>query len=93
MGAHEAESWQFAIVGSGQAAVATIINKLVHIAYNTMAGLPAVRLMVIKTQDAVYPAKESAYPLMNHPVRGLHPFVTQEPPQGFPTFGEYVDDS
>jgi hypothetical protein len=79
-----------AIVGTGIAGVAAIINKLVDIADNAKINAPPVNVMVFDT-GGPKPRADLPYPLAHRLPRLLHPFYTEKPPTGFPTFGEYVD--
>lgn len=81
-----------AVIGSGQAGIATLINALVDIAYNTPDGAPPVAVVVIDTKDEAKPKGDAAYPVNGPSLEDLHPFDTDKPPTGFPTFGEYIKD-
>jgi len=79
-----------AIVGTGIAGVAAIINQLVDIAYNAKLNAPPVNLMVFDS-GGPKPKGDTPYPFQDRLPHLLHPFYTEEPAPGFPTFGEYVD--
>ena len=88
---YESGGLPIAIVGTGPSGVATVINKLVDIAYNAR-GLPGpVNVAVFDTRDEPKLKGDALYPLAGRSARSLHPFYTREPAPGFPTFGEYFD--
>lgn len=81
-----------AIVGTGIPGVSAIINKLADIAFNAKHNAPPVNLIVFDAKGP-RPKEDSPYPCGDQLPRALHPFSTQKPAPGFPTFGEYVDES
>jgi hypothetical protein len=92
MGNFAGKSPPIAIIGTGPDGVAAIINRLVDIAYNAKLYATPVDILVIDTKDEVLPDSDATYALNGRGARDLHPFYTATPPQGFPTFGEYVDE-
>lgn len=90
MASADSDGERIAIVGTGIAAVAAVINKLADIAYNAKLNAPPVNLMVFDT-GGPRPKGDTLYPFQDRRPRLLHPFYTEKPPSGFPTFGEYVD--
>lgn len=70
-----------AIVGTGVAGVAAIINKLVDIAYNAKLNAPPVNLMVFDSRGPK-PKGDTPYPFQDRRPYLLHPFYTEKPPPG-----------
>jgi hypothetical protein len=65
---------------------------MVEVAYATPNGMPPVKLVVIDTGGVDRPRGATSYPLNGLDASQLHPFFQAAPPQGFPTFGEYIKD-
>jgi hypothetical protein len=78
------------IMGTGIPAVCAIINKLVDIAYNAPDNGPAINVFVLDTMDQVKPDESGLYPLNGRSIDTMHPFKTEQRPEGFPSFGEYA---
>lgn len=81
-----------AVVGTGQAGISTLINTIVDVAYKTKAGEPATTVVVIDTKDEIKPRGNTLYPMNGMKVDDMHPFNSARPPDGFPTFGEFIRD-
>jgi len=80
-----------AVLGAGQAGIATLINTVVDVAYRTPDGASPTKIVVIDTKDQPKPRGDTPYPLGGRSPADLHPFNGDTPPAGFPTFGQYVE--
>lgn len=78
-----------AVIGSGHAGMAGIINTLVDIAKTHSSKEPPREMLVVNTREK-QPSPDTAYPLNGIKPDDMHPFYTDKPPAGFPTFGQYV---
>jgi hypothetical protein len=87
----KSEDHPIAVVGSGHAGMAALINTLVDIAYNTPDGAPPAKVVLFDTKDEAKPKDDTAYPLDGSSPMDLHPFYSDKLPVGFPTFGQYIE--
>ena len=78
-----------AVIGSGHAGMAAVINALLDIAVHHPHLASPVQLLVVNTKER-QPGPEVPYPMNGIAPDDLHPFATPRPPGEFPTFGEYV---
>jgi tetratricopeptide (TPR) repeat protein len=91
MATSSSEGPVIAVVGTVQAGIAALINTIVAVAYATPDGAPPTKIVVIDTKDQSIPRGDAPYPLDAVSPAELHPFSRDRPPEGFPTFGEYVE--
>jgi hypothetical protein len=82
-------SGPIAVIGSGHAGMAAIINLLIRVARNHPPDAAPVKVLIVNTR-LKQPPPETLYPLNNIAADDLHPFDTDMPPPGFPTFGTYL---
>ena len=83
------KGWPVAIIGSGHAGIAAVINTLVEIATTRTSGADVIKVLVVDTKNP-QPELGAPYPMNGINPDDLHPFMTPRPPPGFVTYGEYV---
>ena len=88
----KSEDQPIAIVGSGHAGMAALINTCVDVVYNSPDDAPPVNIVLFDTKDDAPPKGDTPYPLDGSSPMDLHPFYSDKPPVGFPTFGKYIED-
>lgn len=81
-----------AVVGTGQAGIAALINAIVDIAYAVPDGAPRTTVVVVDSRDEPRQRGDTPYPLGGRSPADLHPFKADTPPTGFPTFGQYLEE-
>lgn len=81
-----------AVVGSGVAGVATLINLLMQIAHSSPKGSRPLAVVLLGAREPGHKGS-TPYPLNGRSARDLHPFDSSEVlDEYFSTFGKYVDD-
>lgn len=78
------------VIVGGNNQIASLINKLVDIAYGTPAGVPPQRILVLMGANRNALKADDSYPLNGKSPDQFHPLRAAKPPPGFPTLGEYV---